>query len=206
MPRSPVRRYTSISEQSSEESGINTNKKCDLLLVPTAEAVGTEALPGQNGRTRLSHAAELLKDDKDLELAIIGYSRPGKISGAKGYVDYFKNTYPDLKNTIAFWDASARCSSRDMWKARFKFDNFFGISNPVERQNYTIGIVSYGAHTRRVARTLRALGYKAESFPTSEKPHYHDRIERLLDIATELDPFWFWLGIPLTYIASKRLP
>ncbi len=177
--------------------------KCRLLLVPTAEAIGREGLPGPCGKLRLGDAAQMLRAGEAMHIATIGYEAGGPISGAEGYANWFKETCPDLKNAIAFFSGTANCSNHDIPNAQGKLDTYFGVTKKRQRRSHTIGIVSERQHARRIKRVLRRLGYKSIIFPTAEEPHF-GLMGIVLDVVTVIDPFWSWLGLPLVIIANRR--
>lgn len=178
---------------------------CDLLLMSVA-GMTAECKPDEAGIDRINAALVVLLRGNCQSIAIIGGKTNRYCIGYAGAYRNFMSHLPNLtEGKIAFHDASATNSQRDIEAALPKIDKFLKDKG-LDRKTARIGVVSYPLHRKRMAVILRHFGFEnIIEYESCEKPSFNPILDRLLLWLTVLDPTWRWLGAPLDWWSKKLI-
>jgi hypothetical protein len=181
--------------------------KCDLVILPVAGLTGNFE-PDYAGMRRIIEATVITQTgSKCKSICIIGGKTdryPTGFAGAYAYA--FRSFLPSNEEALAFYDAGATNSARDIEAALPKIDEFLKTKG-FDRKTATIGVVSYPLHRQRIAVILRHFGFKKiVEYESRETPAYNLILDWLLLCLTYFDPTWRgWLGQLLNRWSTKLI-
>ena len=178
---------------------------CDLMLMSVA-GMTEDFKPDEAGIDRITAASVVLLRGNCNSIAVIGgKTKRYSIGFAGAYRNFMSQPLKLTDGRVAFYDASATNSQRDIEAALSKIDEFLKTLN-LDRKTARIGVVSYPLHRRRMMVILKHFGFEnIVEYESCETPSFNPILDRLLLWLTVLDPTWRGICLPLNWWTTRTI-
>lgn len=158
-------------------------------------------LPDEKACKRAAKIADLLLEDRDMPLCIIGgYPDVEGVTLAERMEAYFKQEHPSLANRILIVNGDSNNT----------VDDLVNLSKEIDRrkkdENIVLVLASRPTHCYRVYSTIFWLDYDCEMHSSREQVRFKDlAIDLIGSVVNCIDPFHKWfLGKKLREMANQN--